>query len=110
MSTDASRAARGLVTTGQDDGGQRPGRGRPPRYSQKELLDLVVAVFNARGYEATTMEDLARATGLNKSSFYHHVSGKEQLLSLAVDRALDALAAVMAELPAQAGRPPNCRT
>jgi AcrR family transcriptional regulator len=105
MSTDASRAARGLVTTGQDDGGQRPGRGRPPRYSQKELLDLVVAVFNARGYEATTMEDLARATGLNKSSFYHHVSGKEQLLSLAVDRALDALAAVMAELPAQAGRP-----
>jgi AcrR family transcriptional regulator len=105
MSTDASRAARGLVTTGQDDGGQRPGRGRPPRYSQKELLDLVVAVFNARGYEATTMEDLARATGLNKSSFYHHVSGKEQLLSLAVDRALDELAAVMAELPAQAGRP-----
>ena len=105
MSTDASRAARGLVTTGQDDGGQRPGRGRPPRYSQKELLDLVVAVFNARGYEATTMEDLARATGLNKSSFYHHVSGKEQLLSLAVDRALDALAAVMVELPAQAGRP-----
>jgi AcrR family transcriptional regulator len=105
MSTDASRAAQGLVTTGQDDGGQRPGRGRPPRYNQKELLDLVVAVFNARGYEATTMEDLARATGLNKSSFYHHVSGKEQLLSLAVDRALDALAAVMAELPAQAGRP-----
>jgi AcrR family transcriptional regulator len=105
MSTDASGAARGLVTTGQDDGGQRPGRGRPPRYSQKELLDLVVAVFNARGYEATSMEDLARATGLNKSSFYHHVSGKEQLLSLAVDRALDALAAVMAELPAQAGRP-----
>jgi AcrR family transcriptional regulator len=105
MSTDASRAARGLVTTGQDDGGQRPGRGRPPRYSQKELLDLVVAVINARGYEATTMEDLARATGLNKSSFYHHVSGKEQLLSLAVDRALDELAAVMAELPAQAGRP-----
>jgi AcrR family transcriptional regulator len=105
MSTDSGGGARGLDTPVRDGGVQRPGRGRPPRYSQTELLDRVVAVFNARGYEATSMEDLARATGLNKSSFYHHVSGKEQLLSLAIGRALDALAAVLAEPDARAGRP-----
>jgi AcrR family transcriptional regulator len=104
MSTESERSAGELATTGSDSA-QRNGRGRPPRYSQEELLDLVVAMFNERGYEATSMEDLSRATGLNKSSFYHHFSGKEQLLSLGVNRALDALAGVMAEPAAQSGRP-----
>ena len=43
------------------------------------------------------MEDLARATGRTKSSIYHHVSGKEELLRLAVARAIDALFAVLDE-------------
>ncbi len=72
-------------------------RGRPARYTPDELLDVVVGVFIARGYDATTMDDLARATGLTKSSFYHHVSGKEELLRRAVARAVDALFAVLAE-------------
>jgi AcrR family transcriptional regulator len=72
-------------------------RGRPPRFTTAELLDVVVAEFNARGYDATTMEDLAGATGLAKSAVYHHVSGKEELLRLAVTRALDALFAVLDE-------------
>ena len=56
-----------------------------------------VAYFLARGYDATSMEDLARATGLTKSSIYHHVSSKEQLLRRAVARAVDALFAVLDE-------------
>lgn len=74
-----------------------PRRGRPPRFTQDELLDVVVAEFNARGYDATSMEDIARATGLTKSAVYHHVSGKEALLRLAVARAVDALFAVLDE-------------
>lgn len=74
-----------------------PRRGRPPRFSQDELLDVVVAEFIARGYDATSMEDLARATGLTKSAVYHHVSGKEALLRLAVARAVDGLFAVLDE-------------
>ncbi len=72
-------------------------RGRPPRFTPDELLDVVVAEFIARGYDATSMEDLARATGLTKSAVYHHVSGKEELLRLAVARAVDALFAVLDE-------------
>ena len=75
---------------------QRP-RGRPPRHTQQALLDLVVQEFIARGYDATTMDDLARVTGLTKSSLYHHVRGKEHLLRLAVDRAVDALFGVLDE-------------
>jgi AcrR family transcriptional regulator len=71
--------------------------GRPARHQPDELLALVTAEFIARGYDATSMEDLARATGLTKSSIYHHVSGKEELLRLAVQRAVDALFAVLDE-------------
>ena len=75
----------------------RPRRGRPARYDVDELLDIVAREFLARGYDATSMEDLARATGLTKSSIYHHVAGKEQLLRMAVARAIDALFAVLEE-------------
>ena len=75
--------------TAADDVRVRRGRpGRPARYTRDGLLDLVVGVFNERGYEAASMEDLAKASGLTKSTFYHHVSGKEELLRMAVDRAL----------------------
>ncbi len=74
-------------------------RGRPARYSLDELLAVVAGEFLARGYDATSMEDLARATGLTKSAIYHHVSGKEELLRLAVSRAVDALFAVLDERP-----------
>ena len=80
------------------------GRGRPARYSPDELLARVVAVFIDRGYDATTMEDLSRATGLTKSAFYHHVSGKEELLRLAVARAVESLSAVLDEQGSTDGR------
>jgi AcrR family transcriptional regulator len=77
--------------------------GRPARYQPDELLALVTSEFIARGYDATSMEDLARATGLTKSSIYHHVSGKEELLRQAVAKAVDALFAVLDEEGAVAG-------
>jgi AcrR family transcriptional regulator len=62
-------------------------RGRPARYAIDDLLSVVTEEFLVRGYEATSMEDLAAATGLAKSALYHHVSGKEELLRLGVTRA-----------------------
>jgi AcrR family transcriptional regulator len=77
------------------DRARRPVRGRPARYSREELLGLIVAVFNERGYEAASMADLAAATGLTKSAFYHHFTSKEELLEMAVDRALTALSVAL---------------
>ncbi|MFE7168162.1 TetR/AcrR family transcriptional regulator [Streptomyces sp. NPDC057616] len=74
-------------------------RGERPAYDRDSLLEIAVEVFNERGYDGTGMEELARRLGLSKSSIYHHVSGKEELLALAVARALDALFAVLDEPP-----------
>ncbi|MEX2504493.1 MAG: TetR/AcrR family transcriptional regulator [Egicoccus sp.] len=66
-------------------------------YTAASLLDVAVRVFNERGYDGTSMGDLATALGISKSSIYHHVAGKDALLGLALDRALSSLFAVLEE-------------
>ena len=78
-------------------------RGRPG-HSLESLLDVAVATFNERGYDATSMDELAARLGITKSAIYHHVSSKVELLRLALDRALDALFAVTQEPGATEGR------
>jgi AcrR family transcriptional regulator len=68
-----------------------------PGYDLDSLLAIAVTVFNQRGYDGTSMEHLAVRLGISKSSIYHHVPGKAELLRLAVDRALDALFAATDE-------------
>src|SRR4051794_7023903 len=77
-------------------------RGRPG-HSLDSLLDVAVAVFNERGYDATSMEELAARLGVTKSAIYHHVPSKVELLRLGLDRALDGLFAVTAEPGATTG-------
>ncbi|MQA05045.1 MAG: TetR family transcriptional regulator [Streptosporangiales bacterium] len=73
------------------------------RYTPNSLLRVAVEVFNERGYDGTSMEHLARAAGITKSSIYHHVRGKEELLGLALDRATGALFGVLDEPAATTG-------
>jgi len=70
-----------------------PRRGRPG-YDLPSLLAVAVEIFNERGYDGTSMRDLADRLGIAKSAIYHHVAGKEELLRLALDRALAGLSAV----------------
>jgi AcrR family transcriptional regulator len=65
-------------------------RGRPG-YDLETVLRIAVEVFNERGYDGASMEDLSKRLGIAKSGIYHHVSGKEELLRMALDRALDGL-------------------
>ncbi|MGW1675910.1 TetR/AcrR family transcriptional regulator [Saccharopolyspora sp. NPDC002376] len=86
-----------------DNAGRTNRRGRPG-YDLGRLLDVSVRVFNERGYEGTSMEVLAQRLGITKSAIYYHVSGKDELLRLSVDRALDALFAVTEEEASTTGR------
>ncbi|NMO56662.1 TetR/AcrR family transcriptional regulator [Actinoplanes sp. TBRC 11911] len=74
-------------------------RGRPGN-DLDTVLAAAVRLFNARGYDATSMFDIAESLGITKSSVYHHINGKEQLLQMAMDRALDGLFEAAAEVEA----------
>ena len=75
-----------------------------PRYDLDRLLAVAADVFTERGYDGTSMEHLAHASGLSKSSLYHHIESKEQLLRLALERAVEPLYAVVEEPGATTGR------
>lgn len=59
--------------------GRSTNRGRPG-YDLETLLHTAVKVFHERGYDGTSMEDLAKRLGISKSAIYYHVSSKEELL------------------------------
>ncbi|MFG3347700.1 TetR/AcrR family transcriptional regulator [Streptomyces sp. NPDC048018] len=77
---------------------------RRDTYTPETLLRVAVRIFNERGYDGTSMEHLSKAAGISKSSIYHHVAGKEELLQRAVSRALDGLFAILDEPAAGRGR------
>ena len=80
-----------------------PRRGRPG-YDLESLLAVAVKLFNERGYDGTSMEDLSRKLGITKSAIYHHVPSKAELLRLAIGRALDSLFAEVDQLASVEGR------
>ncbi|MDR7233949.1 TetR/AcrR family transcriptional regulator [Agrococcus sp. BE272] len=71
-----------------------PARRGRPGYDRDSMLEVVVEAFNERGYDATSLGVLAERLGLSKSAIYHHFASKEQMLEVALGKALDALEAV----------------
>jgi len=47
--------------------------------SKTKILDAALQVIRAKGYSATTVEDVCTAAGLTKGSFFHHFKSKEEL-------------------------------
>jgi AcrR family transcriptional regulator len=77
-------------------------RGRPG-LDLATVLDRSVVLFNERGFDGTSMEDLAQHLSVTKSAIYHHVTSKDALLGLALDRALSGLEEAAADVRAMTG-------
>ena len=100
----AAAASRDRQRTVSVDGRARSQRGgAAPGTPWTRCSTSPSRVFNERGYEATSMDELATRLGVTKSAIYHHVPSKGELLRLALDRALDALFAVIEEPGATTG-------
>lgn len=52
----------------------------------EHLLAAAARVFAAKGYHATTMRDLSRASGMSLAGMYYYVRGKDELLYLIQER------------------------
>jgi AcrR family transcriptional regulator len=53
---------------------------RPRDQRYHEILERAARLIFQRGYEATSMQDIAESCGLTKAGLYHHIKTKETLL------------------------------
>lgn len=53
---------------------------------REQLLDIARPLFAERGYEATSVEEVAARAGVSKPVVYAHFGGKEGLYAVVVDR------------------------
>ena len=56
--------------------------------TRQRIVELAAPLFNQRGYEGCSMQDVMRATGLEKGGLYRHFSSKEELAAEAFRYAL----------------------
>lgn len=57
--------------------------------TREKIMEAARELFNAKGFNATTISDLVEATGMQKGSLYFHFSGKEAIAREVLDEATD---------------------
>jgi TetR/AcrR family transcriptional regulator, mexJK operon transcriptional repressor len=79
-----------------ETGARSPARshgGRPSRVESAQLsdriLDVATGLFLDDGFEATSIEAVARRAGISKRTFYHRFRGKEALFEAVVRRLIE---------------------
>jgi AcrR family transcriptional regulator len=75
-------------------------RERTRRAVQGELIEVGQRLFVERGFEATTVDEIATAAGMSKRSFFRYFATKEELVLSKYERTGDDLAAALRSRPA----------
>jgi AcrR family transcriptional regulator len=63
------------------------------RRTRQMLRDALLALIDAKGYEAITVQDIAEQAGLNRATFYLHYRDKLDLLTRSIEDVRDELVA-----------------
>jgi AcrR family transcriptional regulator len=64
------------------------------------ILEKALELFTDKGYEGSSMDDIAKAVGIRKASLYAHFDGKEHIFSAIFDEILVEYTRVIDELTA----------
>jgi TetR/AcrR family transcriptional regulator len=67
------------------------------------ILDEATRLFAERGYEGTSMADLAERVGLRKASLFHHFASKEQLRRAVLERLVQRVTSALTHAGADVG-------
>ena len=79
-----------------------------PRRSKRrgqEIVDIAARIFNEKGYQATSIQEIAEEVGILKGSLYYYIDTKEDLLFGVIKEAYDAALAMVQELEQKEGTP-----
>ena len=63
---------------------------------REQLLGIARAVFAEKGYEATSIEEIAERAGVTRPVVYEHFGGKEGIHAVVVDREVTRLSELLA--------------
>ena len=72
-------------------------RTKPAAERRKDVLDAALKLFRERGYNETTVQDIAEAAGVAIGTVYIHYSSKEHVLAALHERFHTAMAEELAE-------------
>ncbi|GCD95939.1 TetR/AcrR family transcriptional regulator [Embleya hyalina] len=77
-------------------------RAQQKRYTRQRLIAAAAGLFEAKGYEATTVDDIVAEAGAARATFYLHFTGKGDIVAELADHIWADTAAMFAafgELP-----------
>ena len=66
--------------------------------TRDRLLSSALAVFGRVGFEDTRVEDICRAAGSSRATFYRHFSGKDDVFDGLLSGLIDELEVVSSEV------------
>jgi TetR/AcrR family transcriptional repressor of nem operon len=67
--------------------------------ARSKLLEAALSVIRAKGYSATTVDELCAAAGVTKGAFFHHFKSKDALGVAAAEHWSEITGALFAEAP-----------
>ena len=82
---------------------------KPADVRRQEILHAAVDLFAAKGYAATTVNDILDRVGIAKGTFYHHFSSKEAVMRAVVLQVGDEATAQAEAIAADETQPPPDR-
>ena len=71
-------------------------RGRPPGTSRRALELIALRLFTDRGFDHTTIEQIAAEAGVSKRTFFRYFSSKASVLWSEFDREVEVIRAALA--------------
>ncbi|HEX9587457.1 MAG TPA: TetR family transcriptional regulator [Bradyrhizobium sp.] len=87
--------------TGKTALSSAPGlRERKRQQTRERLTRVAMALFLERGFEATTLDDIAAAADISRRSFFHYFASKEDVVFTWQEESTAALIAAVAARPA----------
>jgi AcrR family transcriptional regulator len=75
-----------------------------PTSTRDRALDAALVSFAGRGFEATSLDEVAREVGVSKQAILYYFPAKAALLDAVVDRSAEELTAALEAALEQAGR------
>tara|TARA_B100001029_G_scaffold114009_1_gene94265 strand:+ start:110 stop:706 length:597 start_codon:yes stop_codon:yes gene_type:complete len=68
-----------------------------PGSTRERILDAALTAFGLRGFDSTSLDDLAAEVGITKQAILYHFSSKQELLAATIELAVQELGGALSE-------------